>query len=205
MIDTLKPMLLTEVKQPFDRADIGWEIKFDGWRLLSQTGELGVALRTRNGADCIKWFPEVAKTIARLKGKGWVFDGEVCILDELGRSDFNALDARAKKRRFDPAAPVVYCVFDCLVAAGKSILAKPLIERKKQLDRLRELDGVLVVDHLEEFGTTLFREAVLPLKLEGMVGKRLDSHYQPGQRTVDWVKVRRPGAVAAQRFKRDPL
>jgi bifunctional non-homologous end joining protein LigD len=204
VIDTIQPMLLTEAKQPFDRAGMGWEVKYDGWRVLAQAGKLGVQLRTRNGVDCTAWFPEVAATLLRLKGKGWVFDGEVCILDDMGRSDFNALDARAKKRRYDPAAPVVYCVFDCIVAAGKSIALKPLTERKKQLERLRKLDGFLVVDHIEE-GTTLFREAVLPLNLEGMVGKRLDSHYQPGQRSADWVKVKRTGAVSAQRFKREPL
>ncbi len=42
------------------------------------------------------------------------------------------------------------------------------------------------------------------MKLEGLVAKREDSLYLPGRRPSDWVKVKRRGAVPAERFKPRP-
>ena len=42
--------------------------------------------------------------------------------------------------------------------------------------------------------------AALELSLEGIVAKRLASTYQPGVRSRDWLKIKRPGAVPAERF-----
>ncbi|WP_434033740.1 hypothetical protein [Cupriavidus sp. a3] len=50
-------------------------------------------------------------------------------------------------------------------------------------------------------GTWLYGHA-LALELEGVVGKRAGSTYQAGERSRDWAKVKRPGAVPAERFKR---
>lgn len=206
MIDSLKPMLLEKQERTaFDGPDWAWEFKYDGHRGLAQCGALGVQLRTRNMANSTRWYPEISQTLASVKGKGMVLDGEMCVLDELGRSDFNAMQARSQRRRWVPEQPVVFCVFDVLVNDCRLVIEKPLHARKKLLDRLRGLDRILVVDYFENFGTTVYEKGVLPLKLEGMVGKRLDSPYLPGRRTDDWVKVKRPGAVSAQRFKRDPL
>ncbi|WP_426344733.1 hypothetical protein ACN9MU_13730 [Pseudoduganella sp. R-32] len=42
-------------------------------------------------------------------------DGEMCVLDELGRSDFEALQLRARLRRYaEGSIPVTYCMFDLL-------------------------------------------------------------------------------------------
>ena len=48
----------------------------------------------------------------------------------------------------------------------------------------------------------LFNDAVLGLHLEGVVAKHDDSIYVPGARSRDWVKVKRKGAVPAERFRR---
>ena len=69
------------------------------------------------------------------------------------------------------------------------------------LDPLRGLPGVLVVDYIAEEGEALYQQ-VLTLKLEGLVAKRLDSPYRPGVRSLDWLKIKRPGAVPAKRFNR---
>jgi len=58
-----------------------------------------------------------------------------------------------------------------------------------------------VVSHIEGEGKWLF-EQVLALQMEGVVAKRLDSIYQPGVRSWDWLKIKRPGAVPPQRFQR---
>ena len=66
-----------------------------------------------------------------------VIDGEVCVLDALGRADFDALHLRARCRRYAPGdPPVTFCVFDLLVQDGRNVMGLPLIERKALLAKL---------------------------------------------------------------------
>lgn len=197
----LSPMLLGEATKPFSDPAWGFELKFDGYRILASADASGVQLKSRNGADATAWFPEIGDALKVLAARRLIVDGEMCVLDDIGRSDFDRLHARARKRRADPSQPVVFCAFDVLAAKGKSVMGRPLIERKKLLDPLRGLPGVLVVDYVAEEGEALYQH-VLALKLEGLVAKRLDSPYRPGVRSLDWLKIKRPGAVPAKRFNR---
>ena len=200
-LSDLSPMLLSEIPRPFSDSAWGFEIKFDGYRILAAAGAEGVKLKSRNGADASRWFPEITSTLKAVASRRLIVDGEVCVLDDIGRSDFDRLHARARKRGPDSGEPVVFCVFDVLASQGKSVMDRPLIARKKLLAPLRGLPGVLVVDHIPEEGEALYQH-VLALKLEGLVAKRLDSLYQPGVRSMDWLKIKRPGAVPAKRFNR---
>jgi len=134
-----------------------------------------------------------------------VVDREVCVLDEIGRSDFNQLQDRARRRGRHPGSPtVVYCVFDLLVLRGVDITQQPLLKRKLALAKILKhpKPSLMYVGHLEGGAAQLFKDAVIPLKLEGLVAKRADSVYRPGIRSSDWVKVKRKGAIPAERFKR---
>jgi bifunctional non-homologous end joining protein LigD len=83
----------------------------------------------RNGADAPKWFPEVAERLAAVPGGPHIVDGEVCVLDDRGRSDHYKLSARAKRRRWHDGADVAtYCVSDLLVEHGINPMSKPLWE-----------------------------------------------------------------------------
>ncbi|MDR6886172.1 MULTISPECIES: ATP-dependent DNA ligase [Variovorax] len=204
-LDELRPMLLDE--RPLDLEAPGWicEIKFDGYRLLAELDD-GVRLITRNGADATKWFPEVAASLAKVQDGPYVIDGEVCVLDDRGRSDFNLLHERARRRRRYAGGPdVVYCVFDLLMNRGVDVTQQPLVKRKAALAKLfkRPLPSIMYVGHFEgKDAARIFEDAVVPMKLEGLVAKRAASFYQPGVRSSDWVKVKRKGAVPAERFKR---
>jgi len=200
-------MLLDE--RLLDLDETGWiyELKYDGYRMLAEFGGGTCRLKTRNGADASKWFPEVCQSLAAIPGGPYITDGEVCVLDEYGRSDFDALQDRARRRRwYDGAQPVAYLIFDLLVDRGADITGRPLAKRKAALDRLLKapLPNLLKVGYFEEGARRLFDEAVVPLKLEGLVAKRLTSTYQPGVRSSDWVKVKRKGAVPVERFRRAP-
>lgn len=94
------------------------------------------------------------------------------------------------------------CAFDLLFENGTKIMGLPLVERKARLTKLLAyIASVLVVGDLpaEE---QLFGEAVQPLLLQRSVAKRMDSPYQPGVRSQDWLKIKRKGAVPPERFKR---
>lgn len=202
-------MLLSE-RRGQDTSGQEWihELKFDGHRTLAQWDGGKVELRSRNGALSTAWWPEIARSLAG-KGKGrCVVDGEMCVLDDLGRSDFDRLQARARMRGYRAGAdPVVFCVFDLLVVDGRNWMNVPLVERKAQLEAMLTPlpPSVLYVSHVRggEAGDWLYEQA-LALELEGIVAKRSDSPYVPGSRSRDWVKRKRPGAVPPQRFARGP-
>lgn len=206
-LDELRPMLLSErAVKTFPGDDYLAEIKYDGYRILAGLDAQGARLKSRNGADASAWFPEVTESLAQLGRGRNVLDGEMCVLDQIGRPDFDALHARASRRRWvagDP--PVVYCAFDVLVLDGQLVTGLPLIERKELLRELLNTKppNVLYVDHFVGNVGWLYTRATA-LELEGVVAKKADSIYLPGQRTDTWLKIKRPGAIPPGRFRRKP-
>jgi bifunctional non-homologous end joining protein LigD len=204
-VDALRPMLLDKRKHPpFDSEEWAFEVKYDGWRMLAQFGDGEPAkLRTRQGLDASKSFPEVVRALRSYGNGPHVVDGEVCVLDDLGRSNFERLQARARRKCwFEGCDPVVFCIFDVLVQSGRAVMSLPYTERKKRLARVftpKPRHSLLIVQSIPDTGRALFAHAVA-LELEGIVAKRKDSIYMPGERTDVWRKVRRPGAVPAERF-----
>ena len=188
-----------------DDPDCTYEIKYDGYRLMAQMCGGSVFLKTKNGADATAWFPEVVSGLSSLASSGtMVLDGEVCILDDLGRSDFDALHRRAKTRGWVPGQPLaVYCVFDVLVVEGKQVTTLQLRERKAMLADILSVrpPSILGITGVVGEGEWLYQKA-LALKLEGIVRKRLDSVYAPGQRGKEWAKRKVPGATPANRFSK---
>jgi bifunctional non-homologous end joining protein LigD len=198
------PMLLDQRPLAFDAPGFIWEIKFDGWRITAMFGDGKCVLRTRNGAIATKWFPEIYRSLVAVKGGPYIVDGEVCVFDESGRSDFERLQTRAKFRRWVEGGDTVgYAVFDLMVHGGHDITRLSLLRRKDLLAELLDPapDNVLAVGHFESHIARVFKEGVIAKELEGLVAKRTDSLYLPGVRTRDWVKVKRKGAVPAERFK----
>lgn len=195
-------MLLSEAPQPFSRVGWGFEIKYDGWRCLAEVRKGVVRLQSRGGADATTWWPEIVLALATLPGHH-VLDGEVCVLDEYGRSDFNRLQARSMRKGWKPGADlVVFCAFDVLVTKGRNVMPQPLRKRKEALGKLLApvTQSIIAVGYLESAGKQLYAQA-LALELEGIVAKDLASPYVPGVRSADWLKIKRPGAVPAERFK----
>ena len=85
-----------------------------------------------------------------LPGGPHVIDGEVCVLDDFGGSDFKRLHERAKHRRwFQGCEPVTLCAFDLLFEDGRNVMSLPLMERKARLARLVQgVESVILVDDL---------------------------------------------------------
>lgn len=210
VFDSLLPMLLDERKQPpTDQSSYIAEPKLDGYRVLGEFGNGRCRLRTRNGADCTLWFPEVVESLAGLMCDTTIVDGEICVLDSIGRSDFDALHARARRRRYAAAGPsVTFCMFDLLSRSAEDVTMLPLLRRKKYLAGVLAPgpQHILYVQHISAADfpnpiSWLYARA-LELELEGVVGKLANSQYKLGERTPDWFKLKRPGAVPPQRFIR---
>jgi bifunctional non-homologous end joining protein LigD len=187
---TYAPMLATlSDPKEMPRGD-GWEyeIKWDGYRIVSRVAGGEAELRTRRDQDYTERFSNVARELVKaLKTPDCVVDGEVCALDEEGRPSFSAMQ-QAKA-----GTPIVYYVFDLLEVDGEPIIELPLSERRARLRKL--LDGR---NHTVQFsqpfddGRALY-EAAKQQRLEGIMGKRVDSRYLPGKRSRDWLKFKTHG------------
>lgn len=190
--------------EPFSSPDWLYELKMDGYRCLAgvePAGELQGAARvrlcTKSGADCSRWFPEIAMALGQLPGGPHVLDGEVCVLRPDGTSDFNSLQERAKRRRLYPGAPAVtMCAFDLLVHEGERVMNLPLVARKARLQEL--ISGlpksrVMFLGDLDADAAVFQAMVGAGLEIEGVMAKRRDSPYRPGVRSPDWLKIKRPG------------
>ncbi|HZT16266.1 MAG TPA: DNA ligase D [Gaiellaceae bacterium] len=183
---TYAPMLATAEREVPRGGRWLFEVKFDGYRALAYVRGGECRLVSRNGNDLTGRFPTVARDVAKaVKSPHAVVDGEVCRLDERGRSSFSELQ--------QGSGPLVYYAFDLLELDGEQLVELPLTQRK---ERLRELlDGrVRSVRLSESFddGQALL-EAGREQGLEGIVAKRADSRYQQGRRTRDWLKIKAHG------------
>jgi bifunctional non-homologous end joining protein LigD len=200
----LQPMLASQVKRPFNDPEWAFEVKYDGYRALAEWDRTGAFLKSRRGVDMSAWFVEVSMSLASIGTGRCVVDGEICVLNEAGiagDAEFQRLFARSARRGYKPGDdPVTFVVFDVLVLFGRNVMDRPLYERRAYLEELfDDVPHVRVVDQVPEQGEAMYR-AALELSLEGIVAKRLTSTYQPGVRSRDWLKIKRPGAVPAERF-----
>jgi bifunctional non-homologous end joining protein LigD len=190
------PMRATDGGKPFTSPGWIFEVKYDGYRCLTRAGSVGpTELRTKSGVDCTKWFPEVAGLLASLPGGPHVIDGEICVLDDFGRSDFERLQARARRRCWYAGCnQVTLCAFDLLYLDGRNVMALPLAKRKTMLQQLlAPLAPKLVIVSEIPAESGLIEQVMHGVKQEAFVAKRLASSYLPGMISRDWLKIKRPG------------
>jgi bifunctional non-homologous end joining protein LigD len=168
--DILPMRALDKNYPPFTSPEFIYEIKWDGYRCRAGFGAgQPVELCTKSGMNVTSRFLEVAEVLARLPGGPWVTDGELCILDEMGR-DFERLRARASSKWVRGADLVCYMVFDLMVDGGQSIMELPLLERKARLKKtLAGAQGTNVIFQGDfPAQKELFDQIVVPLGIEGL-------------------------------------
>ncbi|MGH8825747.1 MAG: non-homologous end-joining DNA ligase [Jiangellaceae bacterium] len=198
MTAELRPMLAVSGRLPPAREDDRWsyELKWDGVRMLAHVAPSSVRLIGRSGIDATIAYPELAGLSAALGGRTVVLDGEVAVLGPEGGSDFGALAPRmhvrsvARAEELAARVPVTYVVFDVLSLDRRSTLALPYAQRRQLLEELMPSGPHWQVSPAFTGGGTDLLEASRRMGVEGIVAKRLDSPYRPGQRSTEWVKVK---------------
>ena len=176
----------------------GWafEFKWDGMRVLVAATKAGVAAVSRNGNDALARFPELQALPKALGGRSALLDGELVVLDGKGRPDFGRMQHRMATTdprevpRVAAEHPAHFLAFDLLALDGKDLTREPYTQRRRLLEGLGlRGDGLAVPPATVGRGPDVLA-ASRALGLEGVVAKRLDSPYRPGERGPDWVKVR---------------
>jgi bifunctional non-homologous end joining protein LigD len=160
------------------------EIKFDGYRMAARVDRGKVQLLTRFGLDWTAKYPATAAAVAKLPVTSAYLDGELCGVRPDGVTSF-ALMQEASDAGL---GGLVYYAFDLLELDGVNIAIRPLLERKERLAALLKNPpvGVVYSEHGGGDGEA-FRRAACSHGLEGVVSKRIDRPYLPGDRGA-WVK-----------------
>jgi bifunctional non-homologous end joining protein LigD len=191
------PMMAQLGKLPRDDSGWAFEIKWDGVRAICQSEPGRMRLHSRNLLDITPRYPELGRLNRALSHHRAVLDGEVVALDAEGKPSFGALQRRmhvaaeSTVRRLARELPVTYVIFDLLWLDGHSLMELPYEERRARLAELDLADGERwrVPDYVVGHGAQLLA-ATEQQGLEGVIGKRLDSTYEPGRRSPSWVKVK---------------
>lgn len=190
-----RPMLLTERKEPLRGGEWLNELKLDGIRCLAYLDAGSTDLRNKRNQPLLTSFPELGGLHRQARGQ-CVLDGELILTDARGKPDFEALQARSltsdstRVRLLSRHAPASFAAFDILAFGGEDLTGRPLRERRQILESVIAEGGGLVRSRaLTGDAQALFR-LTTEQGLEGIVQKRLDSRYQQGKRSRDWVKVK---------------
>jgi DNA ligase D-like protein (predicted ligase) len=162
-----------------------FEIKLDGYRCIAvkRGGEL--TLFSRHQKVLNSRFPRVADALALIEGD-FVLDGELVALDAQGRPSFQVLQNNLSGLR-----PTYFYCFDLLNLDGETLISFPLQERRELLHKMLPApEDPLRLSPLLQAPSDQVLVAVRTLGLEGVVGKRTNSIYEPGERSGAWIKLR---------------
>ena len=179
---SVSPMLCTLTKEPVSDPEYIFEIKWDGYRIISYVNKGKVRMDSRSALDYTKKYPLIAQSVKDLK-KDVVLDGEVVVFNKEGLPDFDALQLYNGHN-----SPISYCVFDILWMDGYNLMHLPLVERKEILKKLVGKNDVLKYSESFDDGEGLYQH-MLDINLEGIVAKKKHSEYLPGVRSYEWLKI----------------
>jgi bifunctional non-homologous end joining protein LigD len=182
----VEPMKATTGPAPPDDGQWLYEVKFDGFRVLAIKNGPHVELWSRNRKPLHERFPEVVAAVAKISVKSCILDGEICALDEQGRSSFQLLQIQGGTNH-----PVVYYVFDALFEGAEDLRPLPLSRRKTRLEAilLKTADHLRISPFFTENAGRIL-EKMKAAGAEGAIAKLKTSAYETGRRSGAWVKIK---------------
>ena len=181
----------------------GWtfEPKYDGIRVLAYATADDVRLITRNGKDKAKQFPEVVAALKKLASqtrRSMVLDGEIVALIDGEPARFQELQSRMHVKeshiieRHSSSTPAALILFDMLMDGDDVLMSEPWTERRERLVRRvgkRVTTQLRVTDSIEGNGKKMLDQA-RSQGWEGVIAKRMDARYEPGNRSRNWLKLK---------------
>src|SRR6185503_19930367 len=191
----LSPPLLPQLARPAKKLPTGtgwvYEPKWDGFRALAFVDGADVYLQSRSGKPLRRYFPELSFPEGR-----YILDGEIVCFDAQGRQDFDALGQRIHpaKSRIDMLAeqtPTRFIAFDLLALDDDTLLELPQRERRDRLEQLIEKPLDLTPASEDAADAQPWLQGA-----EGVIAKRQDAPYRPGER-VGMVKIKRVRTIDA--------
>ncbi len=206
-------MLATLADAPLRDPRLVYEPKYDGIRAIVEvTPGPGATARlwSRNGNEKTAQFPSVVRALAafgRTLDAPVILDGEVVALDERGRpAGFQRLQSRIHLTgardvaRVEQEQPVAFMAFDLLRVGTRDLCARPLTERRRELEALmkplrpKRSDGgsppILRLSEQVAGDARALNERARAEGWEGLIAKDASSSYQAGRRSPAWRKIK---------------
>src|SRR5580692_4763296 len=173
----IEPMLLLRTERLPDGPEWLIELKLDGYRALAIRSGGKVQLRSRNDNEFNARYSGIVKALATMPDET-VIDGEVVALDEEGRPSFNTLQNYGSA-----GAPLHFFIFDLLMLQGRDVMGEPLVNRRALIEKsvLPKLADPIRYSPVLDGSLKDLIASVKAQGLEGLVAKRRDSKYEPGE------------------------
>jgi bifunctional non-homologous end joining protein LigD len=166
-----------------------YEIKFDGYRIMTRIEGGKASLITRGGHDWSSKMPQLMEELQQLGVKSAWLDGEIVVLDEEGMPSFNRLQKSFDRK--SSAAGISYFLFDIPFFEGYDLRQVSLVERRSLLKALLEAKGTEHVRYSADFegDAASVLESACQMRMEGVIAKRADAPYS-SRRAETWLKLK---------------
>ncbi|MBL9168400.1 MAG: non-homologous end-joining DNA ligase [Verrucomicrobiales bacterium] len=181
------PPMLAKPLKAVPQGEWFYELKFDGYRALILKQGDQIQLLSRNEKDLAIRFSEIAEAAKSIRAEEAIIDGELVALDERGHSSFRLLQSYAIGTQ---SPPLAYYAFDLLELEGKSLRDQPIEVRKATLKELIPPSGMIHYSPSLGGDASLLLKEMRKHRLEGVIGKRVGSRYEPGTRSGTWIKLK---------------
>jgi ATP-dependent DNA ligase len=181
-------------------SETGWQFepKWDGFRCLAFRSGNELELKAKSGKSLTRFFPEVAARLLAVKPRAFVLDGELVIAVR-GEPSFDALQMRlhpaaTRIKRLAAETPATFIAFDCLLRQAKRpLMEEALAARRQALEALfgafGDAEGLQLTPFTRELAKARSWLTAHSIELDGVIAKRLDMPYRPGERIM--LKVKR--------------
>jgi ATP-dependent DNA ligase len=195
---TLEPPIPPMEALSVDQIPVGpewqYEPKWDGFRCLAFRDSGQARLQSKAGKPLNRYFPEIVEAMAALDDEVFVLDGEIAVPSG-DRFSFDDLlqrihPAASRVKRLAAETPAIFIAFDLLAGAdGRSLMDRPLAERRVSLERFAGRNffpagQVRLSPATTDLGTARGWLKRVGATLDGIIAKRSDAAYRPGERTV---------------------
>jgi len=186
----IKPQLARSAKQPPEGEGWVYEPKWDGFRTIAYRDGDDVHLQSRGGKPMNRYFPEVVEQVRAMPADRVVLDGEM-VIEVDGVQEFDLLSQRihpadSRVQKLAAETPAFYVAFDVLELDGEDLMGSPFSERRERLESL-DLGPVRLTSATDDVGSA---GQWLTGTSEGVMAKRADARYLPGERKA-MVKIKR--------------
>ena len=199
-LKSLDPMLAS-VGSEVPGENWTFEPKYDGIRVLAYATPTEVRLITRNGKDKAQQFPEIVEALKKLASqsrRSLVLDGEIVALIDGEPARFQQLQGRMHVKdsrmieRLSSSTPAALILFDILMDGDEVLIKEPWSERRARLIKRvgkRVSAQLRITESVQDDGKKMLEKARRQ-GWEGIIAKRIDSRYEPGNRSHNWLKLK---------------
>jgi ATP-dependent DNA ligase len=207
----LAPMEAQSVEAIPEETGWQYEPKWDGFRCVAFRDGETVELRSKAGQPLARYFPDVVAAVRAVKAKRFVLDGEIVIPQGSGLS-FDALlqrihPAESRVRKLAAETPAWLVVFDLIAEGDRSLLDRPLSERRPKLEAFARKNfpaggAVRLSPATTKLAMARKWFGNVGATLDGIIAKRLDAPYASGERdAMVKIKARRTADCVVGGFR----